>query len=225
VQWGIGDFFIAFLIGVVASVLVTAPFVEHGKIPHDSKVAETLVAVVVQAVVVIGWLYAVSRRKGVGTLRGDFGLELRPRDVWWLLVGALIVGISTVAILPITELANLKQTSQDVARTFEHASGLGKVLFTVAVVLIAPVGEELLFRGVLLRSLLRRLTGGPAVFIAALVFALVHVIGDTGTGYYLPAFLLLGLVSGFEAVRTKSLSHSIYLHMGFNLVAAIQVWT
>jgi membrane protease YdiL (CAAX protease family) len=226
VQWGIGDFFIAFVLGVVASVIVALPFVnKNGTVPHSSEVAATTVGVVAQAAAVIGWLYAASRRKGVGTLRGDFGLELRPRDISWLLAGAFIVGISTLALLPITELANLKDTSQEVARTFERANGLGKVFLTGVVVLVAPVAEELLFRGVLLRSLLRRLTGGPAVFLSALAFALVHFLGDPGTGYYVPAFLLLGLVSGFEAIRTRSLSHSIYLHMGFNLVAAIQVWT
>jgi CAAX protease family protein len=227
VQWGIGDALIAFFVGLIASVLVSTPFInEHGKIPRSSELAATIVGVLVQSAAVIGWLYAVSRRKGVGTLRDDFGLELRPRDLSWVLAGAFIVGISTVAILPITEIANLKDTSQEVARTFERADGLAdKLLFTAVVVLVAPVAEELLFRGVLLRALLRRLAVGPALLISALTFALVHVVGDFGTGYYVPAFLLLGLVSGFEAIRTRSLSHSIYLHMGFNLVAAVQVLT
>jgi membrane protease YdiL (CAAX protease family) len=227
VQWGTGDVLIAFLIGVVASVIAAQPFVtKQGTIPHSSELAATIAAVLAQSAGVIAWLFGVSRRKGVGSMRRDFGLELRARDVWWLVGGMLIVGISTLALIPITELANLKETSQEVARVFERANGLGdKLLFTVAVVLVAPVAEELLFRGILLRSLLRRLEVGPALLISALVFALVHVVGDIGTGYYVPAYLFLGLVSGFEAVRTRSLSHSIYLHMGFNLVAAIQVLT
>ena len=227
IQWGIGDALLAFVVGLIASVLVTAPFInQHGKIPRSSELAATIVGVLVQSAAVIGWLYAVSRRKGVGTLRGDFGLEIRPRDAWWLVAGMVVVGISTLALLPITELANLKETSQEVARTFERADGLlQKLLFTGVVVLVAPVAEELLFRGILLRSLLRRLTVGPALLISALAFALVHVLGDIGTGYYVPAYLFLGLVSGFEAIRTRSLSHSIYLHMGFNLVAAIQILT
>lgn len=232
VQWGIGDALIAFFVGLIASLLVTLPFVnQHGKIPRSSELAATIVGVLAQSGAVIGWLYAVSRRKGVGTLRGDFGFALRVRGrdgvfevVAWVLAGCAVVGISTLALLPITELANLKETSQEVARTFERADGLlEKLLFTGVVVLVAPIAEELLFRGILLRALLRRLTVAPALLISALTFALVHVVGDIGTGYYVPAFMFLGLVSGFEAVRTKSLSHSIYLHMGFNLVAAIQV--
>ena len=128
--------------------------------------------------------------------------------------------------LPITELAGLKDSSQDVVQTFEHSAGLlEKVGVAIGVVLVAPVAEELLFRGALLRGLLRKWSPVVAVNGAALAFALVHVIGDPGTGYYLPAFLLLGLVSGWRAVATGRIGQSICLHAGFNLLAAIQIIT
>ena len=40
-----------------------------------------------------------------------------------------------------------------------------------------------------------------------------------GTLIALPAIILLGIVSGYQAVRTGNLSRSILLHMGFNALS------
>ena len=87
--------------------------------------------------------------------------------------------------------------------------------------MLAPIAEELLFRGALLRSLLRKLSPDHAVFVSALVFGLVHVLGDpsVGTLIALPAIMLLGVVSGYQAVKTGDLSRPIMLHMGFNTLS------
>ena len=49
----------------------------------------------------------------------------------------------------------------------------------------------------------------------------IHILGDVGSGYVLPGLLLLGLVSGYQAVKHGDLARSVLLHMGFNLVSAI----
>jgi membrane protease YdiL (CAAX protease family) len=48
-------------------------------------------------------------------------------------------------------------------------------LTIVALVLLAPLGEELLFRGLLLRALVRRMPFWPAAVLSAVLFALCHV--------------------------------------------------
>ena len=62
-----------------------------------------------------------------------------------------------------------------------------------------------------------------AVFVSALIFGLIHALGDpsVGTLIALPAIILLGLVSGIQAVRTGELSRSILLHMGFNTLTVV----
>jgi membrane protease YdiL (CAAX protease family) len=226
IRWGLPDVVLAWAIGVGASLLAGAPFVNsQGKIPHDVEVVATLVLLLVQSLGVVAWLAYTARQKGLGTLATDFGLRLFVRDWPWVVAGLLLGIAATLLVVPVTELANLKDTSQDVAQTFEDARGLEQVLFAIGVVTIAPVAEELLFRGALLRGLLRRTAPPVAIFVSALLFALVHVVGDPGTGYYVTAFLALGLVSGWRAWRTGSLSQSIALHAGFNLLAVIGILT
>ncbi len=90
----------------------------------------------------------------------------------------------------------------------------------VAVVVVAPLAEELLYRGLLLRALLRRVSAPLAVTIGAFVFAAVHLM-DPKAAPLLAPLALIGLVSGLRATRTGDLSQSILLHAGFNLLTAV----
>jgi uncharacterized protein len=93
----------------------------------------------------------------------------------------------------------------------------------VFAVLLAPVVEELVFRGLLLRALLRRMDVTGAVVVSSLAFALVHVIGDPSLGSLavVPGLLGIGMVAAVLAVRSGSLSQPILLHVGFNLLTTL----
>lgn len=233
-RWGLPDALMAWIIGFVCALVALLPLlaIAAGRadapatgLPQDLEVSGILASLVAQSLGIIAALAWIARSKGRGGLTADFGFAIRVRDVGWVAAG---VGIALVAgwlLWPITELAGLRESSQEVVRQFEDANGIEIPIFALSVVLIAPIAEELLFRGALLRGLLRRTSPGWAVFGSALVFALVHVLGDPDTYYYVPAFLALGIVSGWRAVRTGNLSQSIFLHAGFNLLASILIIT
>jgi membrane protease YdiL (CAAX protease family) len=92
----------------------------------------------------------------------------------------------------------------------------GTLLVLLDTVLLAPIGEELLFRGFLLPRLM--VQKGPvwAVGVSAAVFALLH----PQYGLYMPLMLVYGVVLGWARVRTGGLAASIGLHMTINAVAA-----
>jgi len=182
-------------------------------------------SLVAQNAGVILALVWISDRKGQGSLGRDFGL-VRPRLgvgplLGWLAAGAGTALLANGLLIPINALADLDESAQNVARIVENASGIGLAFLAIGTVLIAPVGEELLFRGALLRAFQRRFSVPVAVFASAAAFALVHVIGDPGSYPYVPAWLFLGLVSGYQAAKTGDLTRSVLLHMGFNLIGVI----
>ena len=231
-RWGLPDAGVAWIVGFVCALVAVLPVVAIAAgrtdapvtgLPQDLEVSAILASLVAQSIGVIGMLAWVGRSKGRGGLASDFGLAIRVRDLGWVPVGVALAVVTGWMLLPITELADLRSSSQEVVRQFEHANGVEIPLFALSVVVIAPLAEEVLFRGALLRGLLRRTSPGWAVFGSALLFALVHVLGDPDTYYYVPAFLALGLLSGWRAVRTGNLSQSIFLHMGFNLLASILI--
>lgn len=225
-RWGLPDVVIAWLAGVAASFLAL-PLADPGASTSDQPMRFLLAGLALQNAGIVVALVVISRRKGRGTLGRDFGFvwpfdRLRPVAVFgWLAAGAGLAIVSQLVLAPITWLADLDEPAQEVSKALERAGGVPKVLFALAVVLVAPPVEELLFRGALLRSLQRRWSAAVAVFVSAVLFAGVHVIGDLGSGYVVPGLLVLGLVSGYQATKRGDLVRSVLLHMGFNLLAAI----
>ena len=111
-------------------------------------------------------------------------------------------------------------------KTADRASGWQVPVLALTIVLLAPLTEELLFRGALLRSLLRKVSPTVAV-LTAVVFGLVHALGDpsVGTVIALPAIILLGIVSGYQAARPATCRRSILLHVGFNALSVVFLFT
>jgi uncharacterized protein len=89
---------------------------------------------------------------------------------------------------------------------------LGIGLFVLATVVVAPVSEEVLFRGVLLPWLARWMRPGAALAWSTIVFALGHLY--YGAGVLLIA--LYGLIFGWARLRTGKLRAPIILHAMLN---------
>lgn len=222
VRWGIGD-----VIWVWVATFVVAGFVSTlylGAVGNPRQLTGWFIAVatVAQNGATVAGLMAVSRWKGRGTLRADFGFGLTIRDWWW---GAIGVGVSIgsgLLIIPIDGLLT-DPPSQEVIRIIDRSSGAAAIAGALAVALAAPIGEELLFRGALLRSLQRRFRPGVAVAITSIVFAAVHPLLDPSAILAVVPLLILSVVSGIAAVRSGSLSRSIWLHVGFNAITAVSL--
>lgn len=180
---------------------------------------DLVVGLFAQNGVILAALMVVSRRKGRATLRGDFGLVVRARDWSWLAAGVLLQVVSLGLVGILDQVAgNLDQ--QVAVKTLERSQGPEVALIVLGVALLAPLVEELLFRGLLLRALLRRMTPVPAVVISSVAFAAVHLL-DPSTLPLMAPLLLLAVISAIRAVRTGDLSQSILLHVGFNLLSAV----
>lgn len=85
-------------------------------------------------------------------------------------------------------------------------------LFAIAIA--APVIEELLFRGLLQTSLMRKMPPWAAIAASAFLFSLVH-----GQLYAIPALMSLGAAFGYIYYKTGSLRMTMLLHMLNNILA------
>jgi hypothetical protein len=88
---------------------------------------------------------------------------------------------------------------------------LALACFAGTAILLAPLFEETLFRGVLLPVLGRRTGGGPAVLISAAVFAVAHL----SLGELVPLFLL-GVGLGWLRWRSGRLASPVLMHALWN---------
>ncbi len=112
----------------------------------------------------------------------------------------------------------------NVERQIEEVEEIGtapwQVALTVlAVVVLAPLGEELLFRGLLLRALVRRVRFWAAAAISSLLFAAAHADAYLIWPRAL-ALVLTGLVLAW-LYRWRGYCASVTAHATVNVVAAI----
>jgi membrane protease YdiL (CAAX protease family) len=85
-------------------------------------------------------------------------------------------------------------------------------------VVIASVGEELIFRGFIQRIFERNMRGTIAVVLASLVFGLAHF-----SMAILPGVTVLGIVFGYLFFRTGNLLYPVFAHALYNLVSLLRL--
>jgi len=100
----------------------------------------------------------------------------------------------------------LEEEERLLREVFSFESALDLFTVAAAVVIIAPLAEELLFRGLLQGSLERRLGSWVGIVVAGLVFGLLH-----GRLRFLPVSLL-GILMGYMVMRTNSILSGVLAH-------------
>ncbi|MDH6235794.1 CPBP family intramembrane metalloprotease [Cryobacterium sp. CG_9.6] len=157
-------------------------------------------------------------------------LKLRPLDlVWGLSIGLLARLVATSA-----EALGYGHISSGTVTFGETVYDAWWIFGTaLAPVLIAPVIEEIFFRGLLLRSLLgsiRASNGGArtsvviSIVVSALTFALVHTLtASTVTGALVVGIstFVFGILAALLTVETGRLGGAIIAHMTFNAIVIV----
>jgi CAAX protease family protein len=219
-RWGIGDFIWIYFAGLLGAVVAEGVgFAITGDTANHVGALTLALGSLGQFGTWFGGVVFVARTKG-RSAREDFGLRVRWRDWWVPFVGIAVFFAFTALVLPLVHLAG---ESQQVVNDLDNASGAKLAVFVVVALVLAPVCEELMFRGLLLQSLRRRMSPEWAVIVQALAFALAHPMLSPTLGDFavVPALFLLGAVSGVVALRRGDLSASIMLHVGFNFVTTM----
>lgn len=157
----------------------------------------------------------VVRRYGTGSPRHDLGWFARWSDLGWGPVLFIVARIAQVAVTaPLIAIPALRQSTE------EYSEAVGgqpiELLVTLIVVgvVVAPVIEELLFRGVLLRGLLGRVGPAAAAVIQGIIFGVYHF--APGQGLYnvvlITANSVFGVLFGFVTLRRRSLGTGVLAH-------------
>jgi membrane protease YdiL (CAAX protease family) len=147
-------------------------------------------------------------------------------DAIGLLIGAALqIGLALVLVVFVEKVLGGSAPEQEVVDAAAVAAGpLDKTLVAASLIVIGPVAEELVFRGVLLRSLLERFGRTSAVWISATGFAALHLL-DPNAWLVAPLLLVLGAVAGSQVISTGRLGRSVAIHAGFNLVTVVALFT
>ena len=105
------------------------------------------------------------------------------------------------------------------------AEALALSLSFLAIVILAPLAEELFFRGWLYGALRARLSASAAIVACAIIFALAHWdgIGLYPVAVFAPGLVLTILRERTGSAKTTFLAHAIYNFAGWVGLAAISL--
>ena len=161
---------------------------------------------------IVGVLIYRKLRRGTGRM---FHFSLRGFNPMLILWGFVMVLLTGVVIEPVLELfpdAFLKMIDK---------MGMNGGWSILMLVVLAPVMEEVLFRGILLESVRSKHSAGRAIVVSALMFGVIHLIPQQVVNAF-----VIGLILGYIYVRTESLWPVIVIHALNNAMAyVIMQWS
>lgn len=138
-----------------------------------------------------------------------------------VLIPAIAMTIPALVLLTSTIggfLVDIFPLSESEAAMFEEM-GSGSFGAIIGACVLAPILEEMLFRGIILRSFLHQYGRWAAIVGSAALFGLAHM-----NIYQFAAALVLGIIAGWLYERTRSLLPCIALHAAYNgLLTLIEV--
>ncbi|MBN2112516.1 MAG: CPBP family intramembrane metalloprotease [Acidimicrobiia bacterium] len=212
-DWQVSHAVAAFSVGVLASLAGAAAVLSGGLSVFES-------FAVVGGLQTLGTIITVL---ALGRRREPLGLRPRPADGAFLLLGAaLALGLSWATYLVVQWVFGGDVPVQGVVQVAEGAEGWpARVAVVVVSVILAPLAEELVFRGVLLRALGRRFSVRHTAVLTAAAFALIHLLLDFDAAPAIPALFVVGVVFALLVQRYGRLTPAVAGHVGFNLVGVL----
>ncbi|MDP3068820.1 MAG: glutamate-5-semialdehyde dehydrogenase [Opitutaceae bacterium] len=148
-----------------------------------------------------------------------YRLRERPRDLGRLGFGSWVLPLALPpiiagTIIALSEVDNMMRAllSEDTLTWLNFSPSLDQVVEAswqgpLLAIVIAPVTEEIVFRGLILRGLLARWRPWPAIVLSSVLFGVMHL-----NPAQLPVALLIGGLLGWIYVRTRSLGLCIAGH-------------
>jgi membrane protease YdiL (CAAX protease family) len=206
------------------SAIATAP------VPPEWYVVSTLLGLWIGF---IGAPWLASRTQGTRRFFSDLGVRFRWIDLVGIGIG--VAGQYVIGLLyePFKhDIHNFNQTFNAPSQKLTGAShGGGFIIIALATVVFVPFMEELFFRGLLLKAIVRLCTPAAAgagrargagvvlaVILDGLVFGVAH-----GEWIQLAGLALFGVTLAAVSYRTGRLGMNIVAHGTFNLVAVVSI--
>lgn len=185
----------------------------------DLSDADIVLNVIAQIVLLDGLLIAIPAGVALWRYRAGWsslGLRSFDRRVWWWPLAATVGALVLVYVYAaIAMLIAGDAPEQDVDELFESRATLPLVGF--AVIVAAPVAEEIFFRGFVFGGLVQPLGAPAAIALSGLIFGVLHITNVETIGLVLPIGGI-GALFAWLYYRTGSLWISIATHMLFNAV-------
>ena len=221
---GVGIAMLGFALGAGGGFGALAALDAAGKPGGD--IVALLVSLAVLWAGLLGAVFYVSKRRGTGSLRRDFGWGFRQQDIGIGALGAIIGRSATVIVaIPLYAAFHDLLRNPSVGIHTDKLTGGLFAVYAVTACVGAPIVEELFFRGLIQSRLVWKYGAAPGIGITSGMFGAGHLIGWQGPASLLAATAIGsgGVVLGYLRNRTGRLGTSQVAHAMFNGFAVLLI--
>jgi membrane protease YdiL (CAAX protease family) len=217
------------IVSLVTQGILVVPFV-IAKITSDStlsplQLVETLIsdglflsiAIIASSIVCVGLILVIIKIRRRATIAEYLGLRRITKKTILILL-AIATGI--IVLSDILTLILGKPLSPEFMVSAYNTS-IWPALFWIAVVIFAPLFEEVFFRGFMFVGFSQSRIGVVGTIgLTALIWALMHVQYDV---YTIAGIFVLGILLGIIRFKTDSLWSPLLMHVFINLIATLEL--
>ncbi|WP_116996187.1 type II CAAX prenyl endopeptidase Rce1 family protein [Desertimonas flava] len=216
-------------VAILAGSLIGSRFLLDALIDRDWPVPVLMaVSVVVGYAPSVAWLWYASRRWGSGRPFADLGVSFRWVDlawgplIWLATIAAMGIVLNTAKAVGIPYRGNLDLDLIDgLSTVVADVNRTAVVSLVVSAVICAPVVEEAIFRGAVLRGLLSKMPAIPAIGVQGVLFGSAHFNPDFGRDNIglLLVLSVSGIGFGVASYLLRRVGPTIIAHAVMNGVA------
>ena len=156
-----------------------------------------------------------------------FKEETKIGIVFWVIAMPVVTSITYLVEIAVSLITNPTNKEQVAVKFLKDSltSGPTSAIALFSIIVVAPIFEEFLFRGILLSYLRTKLGALHAIFFSSLVFSLFHYSPTQSIENFalLATLFSFGCYLGFVYEKTRSLYPSILLHVTFNSISVIRI--
>ncbi len=184
----------------------------------------------IAVIIFLARIHFARRLKGFGLniktiVKDFFAAFVNLLAVWPLIVSAMVITIYFGELFWGQEFE--MQQHQQLKLVSEHSQLLSRILIVVVAVIIVPLLEELLFRGLFLRNYQGLFGSRYANLLTAIVFTLGHVqvTYTPDVLSFLVILMVLALAWGHLMLKTESVWGSALFHAGADIPVVIGIYS
>ena len=174
------------------------------------------VSVIGSALIVVPLVFGIAKLKRGSILREYFDLRGYSWRTFWRWMGVLLLLLIFEGFA--LEAMGVEQTPNFMLN-IEYPNRLSIYLLLFSVMFMAPLIEEVVFRGFLLKGFSKTFMGVEgAVALTSLLWAVMHLQYEFA---YVAVIFMIGLVFGYARIKTQSLFVPMTMHMVMNGIASL----
>ena len=217
---GVGQLLPIYIFAFFAEPTVDITMLRHYMALMESDAFLLSISAIGSTLFAVPLVFLIAKFKKGSNLKEYFSLNgfCRKTLLFWILATFLLLTAEDT----LTLLFRLEEIPSFMMN-ISYPNDISKVLLVLGVAFFAPILEEVIFRGFLLKGLSNSFLGvWGAIIVSSFVWAMIHFQYEL---VYLMMIFVIGLFFGYAKVKTNSLFIPILMHIFFNLMAMLELYS